>query len=1040
MKEDLLQALKKFDVISFDIFDTAILRPYIKPTDVFSHIERILELRNFAKNRIKAEVKARSHSNKEEIEYKDIYLQMNKKYQRAYEFEINFEKQICVRNEEVYSVYETALKENKIIMFISDMYLPETVIKEILSKNGYKTYDFLFLSSTHLKTKSSGALYDIAIKVAEVNPEAVLHIGDNKKSDFEKAKSKGINSIYYKKVIDRFLNAHSNIHSLFGNKTDSRFKKDYLTLSIIIGLNSIIWSENHFQNYWKKIGSLYAAPFMYHFTRWVYDNAKKNGIKNIAFAARDGYNLIKIFNLFDYKKEFNSRYVYLPRHVSETCNIKTGEDLELFFKELGKTYNSLYSFIGQFSKDNLEIKHKWEEFARKKKNFTYIDLKNFIISNQNDFIKTSTVRRNIVFEYINQLGLFKTDLIFVDSATMHSRAQKLLQKLITDNNIKISLTGYYYIIYRWHKEIKQKELRPSGNYKYKTDAWNLMEFFMSSPEKPIISIKKEGRQFKPEYQILENNIHEKFRIKSYEDVSKGILLFANKAIKTFGNINILRDIDSIVLHINNLISNPTNEDVSYTKLLRHSEFNDNNYTPIIDNYMKIGRDVKKIYGQRVQVKRISPDFEHFFYGGVNSNSTDSHGKNHLALNVAFMNKTPEKNNKAGLCIVKTDKKIEIIEDIIYWTHKFGSFLRYRPSHDDIVYNKYDSESEKFVSVIYNPFKNNYKIFDLPIIDITSDGKKALCINSQEYIRLLELNTFEELNSDNAILSKNQMEAKKHIYLLNLETGEYKCILNIKNLIKGSEHIKPENISNIYVKRISLNSDNKRFLCSLNIFSHKEFEYSVDFTSDINGRNVFIIPGYPDASHWYGKDRILLLGTEDKDEPNGQKKSNKAQEIEDLTGKVHEIKETFFHDPAQYVFSPDKQYVLKESSCWFSSLYRKLEFYDRKRSKLINLGFFYSDPEFYNTIHQFRCMLNPRWSPCGNYIFFDSVHEGYRGIYRIKKEEVKFEMGRDLESLSETEVSLLINCTLKPEEQNFIKKLFGKAKKKFANYFYFSIKK
>ena len=95
MIKELQQAIKNFDVISFEIFDTAILRPYIKPSDVFLHIEKIMELKDFEKKRIEAKIKARRLTNEDEIQYKDIYNHLGNKYQRAYEFETNFEKQIC---------------------------------------------------------------------------------------------------------------------------------------------------------------------------------------------------------------------------------------------------------------------------------------------------------------------------------------------------------------------------------------------------------------------------------------------------------------------------------------------------------------------------------------------------------------------------------------------------------------------------------------------------------------------------------------------------------------------------------------------------------------------------------------------------------------------------------------------------------------------------------------------------------------------------------------------------------------------------------
>ena len=63
----LKQMILKHDVISFDIFDTLLLRPYVKPTDLFEHLEKLENLSGFANARIKAEKIARELSSYEDI-------------------------------------------------------------------------------------------------------------------------------------------------------------------------------------------------------------------------------------------------------------------------------------------------------------------------------------------------------------------------------------------------------------------------------------------------------------------------------------------------------------------------------------------------------------------------------------------------------------------------------------------------------------------------------------------------------------------------------------------------------------------------------------------------------------------------------------------------------------------------------------------------------------------------------------------------------------------------------------------------------------
>jgi predicted HAD superfamily hydrolase len=573
--------INDYEVISFDIFDTLIIRPYLKPKDVFRHIERILKLENFAKKRIQAELKARKTIQADEITFEEIYQNIGNKYKEAYQFEIDFEKRVCHQNPEIHAIYKYAVEQQKRIVFVSDMYLPEQVIKDILQSTGYDKYENLFLSSVYKKRKVTGELYDIVIDKMDTSPRNILHIGDNKRNDVEQALAKGIKAVFYPKVIDRFFNEHSNMREIFKDNYDYRFIEDKLSFSIILGINSIIWIENQKENYWTRMGSLYAGPFIFYFTKWIYDKACSKKIKNIALVARDGYNIKKVIKILDQSNELNPQYIYLPRFVSESSNISNTNDLENFSNELGKSYEGLHVFITEFSKENDQIKKKWEVFKNATKHLTHINLWQFVLSIKNLFIETSQKKKQLITDYLNQKNFLEDDLIIVDTSCTHARSQKLLSKIIEDNQLNISLYGYYYKVNRLHENLNQTDIRPKSKRKYQTDKWDLMEFFMSSPERPVVSVKKEGNEYLPVFKDIEDNEHEKTRIEASELLSEGIVKFTHKAHGIFGEIEIIKDLDTIVAYVNNLINNPSHKDRSHIKYLYHSANNDDNYSSLI---------------------------------------------------------------------------------------------------------------------------------------------------------------------------------------------------------------------------------------------------------------------------------------------------------------------------------------------------------------------------------------------------------------------------------------------------------------------------
>lgn len=78
-KETLFPELLRYEVVSFDIFDTLLFRRIPKPTDLFGILERETAIPNFARNRIEGEQRAREHKFTScgtwEVTLKEIYDQ-----------------------------------------------------------------------------------------------------------------------------------------------------------------------------------------------------------------------------------------------------------------------------------------------------------------------------------------------------------------------------------------------------------------------------------------------------------------------------------------------------------------------------------------------------------------------------------------------------------------------------------------------------------------------------------------------------------------------------------------------------------------------------------------------------------------------------------------------------------------------------------------------------------------------------------------------------------------------------------------------------
>ena len=71
--EDFVRKIKDYDVISFDIFDTLIFRPFSSPTDVFYLIGEKFDFLDFKNLRVWAEWDARMKCRQKKLLCKSVY-------------------------------------------------------------------------------------------------------------------------------------------------------------------------------------------------------------------------------------------------------------------------------------------------------------------------------------------------------------------------------------------------------------------------------------------------------------------------------------------------------------------------------------------------------------------------------------------------------------------------------------------------------------------------------------------------------------------------------------------------------------------------------------------------------------------------------------------------------------------------------------------------------------------------------------------------------------------------------------------------------
>ena len=524
-------------VVSFDVFDTLLMRPYLRATDLFRHLEAVYDRPRFAARRIEAEREARSqHPEREDITLDMIYEEIDEEFREMKGQEPEWEQMVLRANPEMKIAYDYAVKCGKRIIISSDMYLPSEIIARCLKNSGYSEWERLYVSSELNATKSSGSMYRLLLAECGVRACDVLHIGDHKHSDYRVPRKLGMRAIAYTAPCRQFLAAHPRYELLFRHNHLS------VGVSILLGLYAWNWMKRRYgqkkdDNYWHDIGYYHAGPLAYGLARFVESEARAHCLDKILFVARDGYLLRKIYSTF--ASPLPHAYIYAPRILSQVCLMNFQRSDEFFVR----------SVVGHISCGDPSVAKEYADFDGNAYDF---------YREHGDELKQAAQRHERKYAaYIRARVKPNEKCALVDTVTLNYSAQRLLEKALHEK---------VYGIYWWHADrysavrrqcsfFSEKKKVNDGNTRPKM--WNYVEFLLSSPEHPIKGINECGE---PVFSS-EQSPHELKRAGLYIDIERGALKFANDVGKIFKGNDIFLTAADLSSWLDIHIDYPTRRDM-----------------------------------------------------------------------------------------------------------------------------------------------------------------------------------------------------------------------------------------------------------------------------------------------------------------------------------------------------------------------------------------------------------------------------------------------------------------------------------------------
>lgn len=354
------------ECVSFDIFDTALIRPFYDPHDLFAVLNKDYaslapyDKRDFSKIRDAAEAQARKKliycalPAKEEISINDIYDEMVGSFgvsrdiaDKLMALEKKAELRFCKKRNSAFNLYKLALFCGKKVFFTTDIYFDGSFMQKLLHKNGYTEYDGLLISSEENLTKRTGTLFDALINHAGCKAEHILHIGDNWDSDIKAAQSAGVKAFFFAKCTDCILYNISDIKTTHscgpykepsGNMVNYQKALGFLGNRTALAVAALKLYDNPFKSYneWSEanvspqfLGYYMLGMHLLGFVKWFTENAIEQGYDTLSFISRDGWLPMKAYEILRrfYKNAPPSGYIYTSRKAAIPCAIKDKSDL-----------------------------------------------------------------------------------------------------------------------------------------------------------------------------------------------------------------------------------------------------------------------------------------------------------------------------------------------------------------------------------------------------------------------------------------------------------------------------------------------------------------------------------------------------------------------------------------------------------------------------------------------------------------------------------------------------------------------------------------
>lgn len=242
--------------------------------------------------------------------------------------EVEEEKRRIVVNPIMAEVYNKAAELGKKIVFVSDMYLTEDIMRDILMSKGITEFDGLYTSCSRGCGKQDGSLLRCMTNDLGVDPQKTVHIGDNRNADMGGGARACMYVQYVPTIADTFFDENKMLRAFFadcGGMSSLHMRLIFGALVLAYHLNKCRYGDDP----WRRTGITYTAPIYYSYMRWVLEQSKAMSRPKLLLVLRDchviGKMLDRVAPNVDYRYLVASRAVLRPVMGRDIASLEAQE-------------------------------------------------------------------------------------------------------------------------------------------------------------------------------------------------------------------------------------------------------------------------------------------------------------------------------------------------------------------------------------------------------------------------------------------------------------------------------------------------------------------------------------------------------------------------------------------------------------------------------------------------------------------------------------------------------------------------------------------